>query len=205
MRSYPDIRFETERLIVRAWSPDDAEDAYAMYGDPIVVEFLTGTVEESVETQRTLLGKIVASYRCLGQGLGSFATESKETGRVIGCVLLKPLPRSEDLEAWSAFREALADPSEVVVPPPVHEIEIGWHLARGSWGRGYATEAAKRVLDYGFDELCLDEIHAVLFRANKKSARVAERLGLVRTGTTEAFYGHELEHYVSRRDGRGAV
>jgi len=194
VRSYSDIRLETERLVIRAWTVDDAEDAFAMYGDPDVVEYLTGTVEESVETQRALLEKIVGSYLAIGRGLGSFPMESKESGRVIGCVLLKPLPRTTDQQAWIAFRDSLTSGSAIEVPP-IHEIEIGWHLAKPAWGHGYATEGALRALEYGFDELGLDEMHAVLFKANRRSSRVADRLGLRRIGTTDRFYGHELEHY----------
>jgi RimJ/RimL family protein N-acetyltransferase len=59
-------------------------------------------------------------------------------------------------------------------------VEVAWRLARGYWGRGYATEAAHAALDYGFDKLGLAEIVAVTVPANFRSRRVMERLGMSR-------------------------
>ncbi len=191
---------ETERLVIRAWTPDDAEDAFRMYGDPEVVKFLTGVVEESVETQRALLQRIAAAYGLIGRGFGSFATVSKETERVIGCAMLKPLPRSEDWTAWVEFRDGLATEAGVRALPPVHEIEVGWHLARSAWGSGFATESARRMMQYGFDELGLEEVSAVVFKDNRRSVKVAERIGMTKVGPTDRFYGLELDLYRMDRE-----
>ena len=59
-------------------------------------------------------------------------------------------------------------------------VEIAWRLARAYWGRGYATEAAKAAVDYGFGELDLGEIVALTVPANQRSRRVMERLGMTR-------------------------
>jgi ribosomal-protein-alanine N-acetyltransferase len=59
-------------------------------------------------------------------------------------------------------------------------VEVAWRLARAYWGRGYATEAARAALDYGFDTLGLGEIVAVTVPANLRSRRVMERLGMTR-------------------------
>lgn len=200
MQAYPDIRLETDRLIVRAWTSDDAEDAFVIYGDPDVAEFLTGVVEESVDTQRALLKKIVASNTLIGRGLGSFATQDRATGRVIGCAMLKPIPRTEDRPAWAAFRDALGTGGDPPSVPPFHEIEVGWHLAKSAWGKGLATEAARRMLDYGFGELGLDEVCAVVYKDNRRSLKVAEGLGMKCMGPTDRFYGVTLEHYRIRAD-----
>jgi len=60
-------------------------------------------------------------------------------------------------------------------------VDVAWRLAPPYWGRGYATEAAKVALDYGFDELGLKEIVAPTIPANRRSRRVMERLGMTRT------------------------
>jgi len=60
-------------------------------------------------------------------------------------------------------------------------VEVAWRLARAYWGRGYATEAAKAALAYGFDELALDEIVALTVPLNQRSRRVMERLGMTRS------------------------
>jgi RimJ/RimL family protein N-acetyltransferase len=183
---YSEVRLETERLHVRAWREEDAEAAFRIYGDPVVVEHLTGTAEESVETQRETLGQIIRAYSALGMGLGSFPLILREGGDLVGAVLLKPLPRNEHLEAWRRFR---TDASAV---PPVTEVEVGWHLRRDCWGMGYATESASAALDYGFSTLRLSQVYAVYYRANIRSSRVADRLRMEDVGTVDRFYGVEL-------------
>lgn len=60
-------------------------------------------------------------------------------------------------------------------------VEVAWRLARANWGRGYATEAARTALDYGFEKLGLEEIIVVTVRADWRSRRVMERLGMTRS------------------------
>lgn len=187
MTEYAGIRLTTERLVLRAWRPDDdAEAAFAIYGDPEVQEFLTGTAVPDIETQRAELGQIVEAYTRMANGMGSFAVELADGGEVVGCGLLKPLPRSEHTPEWRAFR----DGGPV---PQIHEIEVGWHLARRHWGKGYATEAARGLLEYGFGTLGLEAVYAVFYAANRRSANVVKRLGMRRLGETDAFYGVSLE------------
>ncbi len=57
-------------------------------------------------------------------------------------------------------------------------VEIGWRLSSHHWGKGYATEAAKAVLRYAFTELNLIEIISFTVKANTKSRRVMEKIGL---------------------------
>jgi RimJ/RimL family protein N-acetyltransferase len=59
-------------------------------------------------------------------------------------------------------------------------VEVAWRLARAYWGKGYATEAARAALEYGFEELGLDVIVALTVPANWRSRRVMERLGMTR-------------------------
>jgi RimJ/RimL family protein N-acetyltransferase len=59
-------------------------------------------------------------------------------------------------------------------------VEVAWRLARAYWGNGYATEAARAALNYGFEQLGLDEIVALTVPANLRSRRVMERLGMTR-------------------------
>ncbi|MBL8065683.1 MAG: GNAT family N-acetyltransferase [Chthonomonadaceae bacterium] len=193
--SSPYTRFarSTERLHIRAWGPDDAESAFKMYGDPEVAKYLTGQPEESVESQRKMLVTISASYSRFDRPFGSFPLIRKTDGELVGAILLKPLPRTENLDQWRAFR----DGSDIL--PDVHEIEVGWHLRREAWGHGYATEAARCVVEVGFVEMGLDEIYCVLYNENKKSWRVAERLHMKHLGQTDKFYGVSLEHFVLTR------
>jgi [ribosomal protein S5]-alanine N-acetyltransferase len=76
---------------------------------------------------------------------------------------------------------------------PTPEIEVGWHLKKSAWGKGYATEAGQAVLNYGFNVLKLPIIYAVVNPANTASIQVTQRLGMTPLGRTQQYYGKELE------------
>jgi len=159
--------FETERLILRTYTLDDAEGAYEIYRDPEVCEFIRPDgPETSVENQREMLQKIITRYQELGNGFNCWAIVEKESDRVIGSAMLKPLPGHD-------------------------EIEVGWHLGRWVWGKGYATESGGRLLEYGFKELGLQRIVAVVDPKNDRSLAVARRLGMNEEGIVRA-YDHDL-------------
>jgi [ribosomal protein S5]-alanine N-acetyltransferase len=74
---------------------------------------------------------------------------------------------------------------EVGLPRFRDEVEIGWTLVRAAWGNGYATEAARPVLEQGLGELGLDHVIATILPENAASIRVAEKLGMRRDGWME--------------------
>lgn len=145
--------FQTERLSIYPWSVDDAEDLYLMYSDPEVVRFLPGMRPETVEEQRERVAGVVERYAALGDGTGAFACRTLAESRLVGTALLKKLP-GHDL------------------------IEVGWHLARPAWGQGFATEMGREMLRYGFEDLGLEYIIAVVDPLNEASKRVALRIGM---------------------------
>ena len=73
--------------------------------------------------------------------------------------------------------------------------EIGWHLDSCVWGKGYATEAAKALIDQ-IKETGLKQLYAVVDQANPKSLAVCERLGMTKVGLTEEWFGKPLIEYV---------
>ena len=166
------IVFSTGRLFMRSWTPDDAEAAFSIYGDPVVARFAgrNGQPERDVESQRASLARVCAMYDGRTDGLGFWAIELRSTGEIVGSALLKPLEQGPD-------------------------IEVGWHLARRAWGNGYATEAGAGALRYGFEVLSLYEIVAVVHPENPRSLRVAERLGMRPSGQRHC-YGHDLRFFV---------
>lgn len=172
-------RLETERLRGRPWKLEDAEAAFRMYGDPQVVRYIGTPLEASVETTRALLAKVIERQATLPSGMGGVALILKSSDELIGVALIKALPDGEG--------------------EPTEDIEIGWHLARRHWGQGYATEAGCGLLRHGFEELGLDELHAVVEEPNQASHAVARRLGMRDVGTTDAYYGRELRHYLMPR------
>ena len=149
------MRMETARLLLRAWEPRDLEPFATLNADPEVMRFFPATrtrqeTAELIERTTTLLAERDMSF---------LAVEEKATGDFVGMVGLAP------------------------VGPPMPcapTVEIGWRLARHHWGRGYAQEAARAWLAYGFGTLALPEIVAFTFAGNAPSRRVMERLGMTR-------------------------
>ena len=179
--SVPDLR--SERLVLRQITEADYPDALAIYGDERVTRGLGGMEPvPDLDGIRAHFERIRGRVKRYPAGQGGWAVALAGSNKVIGGALLKPLPDNDDR--------------------PTEHIEVGWHLAPAYWGQGYATEAARAVLDYGFDGLGLDEIHAVMFPWNTASAAVAIRLGLGARGRTSDFYGEELDWYALARADR---
>jgi RimJ/RimL family protein N-acetyltransferase len=143
----------TERLLLRRWRHADREPFAAMNADPAVVEHLQGPM--SRERSDDFIDRIERHWDEHGWGL--WAVEVPDVASFIGYVGL-----------W---------PADYVEPAMV---EVGWRLAREHWGHGYATEAARAALEYGFTDVGLAEIVSFTVPQNERSWRVMERIGLVR-------------------------
>jgi len=157
---------ETERLKLRYLVQSDFQAIDAMGKDAEVMEFITfGKLKTSEENQADLDRWI--GY-CDGR-FGVWAVINKVTEDFLGWVCLKALPNPE-------------------------EIEIGWRFARSAWGRGFATEASKELMRYGFEELQLSYICAIALPENMASRRIMEKLGMsyIRNGE---WYGLDLVYY----------
>jgi RimJ/RimL family protein N-acetyltransferase len=142
----------TSRLLLRQWRDDDLDAWAALNADPEVREFFDGVLTRAqAEASMHHFRDAVAS-----RGWGWWAVEVRDTGELAGMAGLDPV--DEDL--------------------PFGGVEIGWRLARWAWGRGYATEAARAVLAYGFGTLKLPEILAVAAAGNVRSRAVMQRLGM---------------------------
>jgi RimJ/RimL family protein N-acetyltransferase len=144
-----------------------------MYSDAEVTHFLLGEPDTDVETTATRL-RSAEQRSARGAGLGFWAIEERDSGRVAGAVILKPLGDTE-------------------------EIEVGYHLARDSWGKGIATEAAEGALRHGFTTVGLDRIVAVVRPDNPRSLRVIAKLGMRHEGRRH-HYGSDLEYFALGRD-----
>jgi RimJ/RimL family protein N-acetyltransferase len=162
--------FETERLYARPWTLADAPAAFEMYGDPEVQKGLNREPVKDLDEQRRQLQSVLATNEVLGGRFGYWASVLKETDEVVGAVILKPLPNSE-------------------------LVEVGWHLARTRWGKGYATEAGRGALRYGFEVMELDRVYAIALPWNVKSRAVMERLGMRFLELTREYHDLELVLY----------
>jgi ribosomal-protein-alanine N-acetyltransferase len=147
------LELASERLLLRQWREEDLEPFAALSADPEVMRHFPSiqTAEESEALARDFAGRIER------RGWGFWAVEVRGGPSFIGFV-------------------GLNEPSfEAHFTPTV---ETGWRLGREHWDRGYATEAARAAVEFGFGELELEEIVAFTVPANTRSRRVMERLGM---------------------------
>ena len=107
--------------------------------------------------------------------MGAWAMVERKTSEIVGTILLKPLPGDT-------------------------RIEVGWHLAHKHWGRGLATEAGCGALVYGFDQLQLARIFAIVAPGNRASIRVCERLGMEDLGLTDQYHDMTLSLFAISPD-----
>jgi ribosomal-protein-alanine N-acetyltransferase len=166
------VPIETPRLLLRPWSPDDAEVAFTFYTDPEVMRFLNGVIYHTVDEIRTHIILRPMAHDAL-HGFTMWATVEKETGRLLGACGLKFLEGGMD-------------------------IEVGYHFARAAWGRGYATEGATAAVRYGFERLGLRRIVGVVNPANVASQRVLEKIGLTYQGMGR-YYNCDCKVYAATR------
>ena len=143
----------TDRLLLRRWRDEDRVPFGALNVDPAVMEHMQGPLTR--ERSDAFVDRIEAHWDEHGWGL--WAVEVPGTAPFVGYVGL-----------W---------PADYVQPGMV---EVGWRLAHAHWGRGYATEAAREALRFGFTEAGLDAIGSFTVPQNERSWRVMERIGLVR-------------------------
>jgi RimJ/RimL family protein N-acetyltransferase len=169
----------TARLRLRTWRDEDLGPFAELNADPEVMRHFPAPLSraESDALAERIRGRIAAD------GWGLWAVERIDSGAFIGFVGL----------ARPAF-EAAFTPC----------VEVGWRLARAHHGRGYATEAARAAVDFGFDRLGLDEIVSFTSVDNLASRRVMEKLGMRRDPAEDFDHprlepGHRLRRHVLYR------
>jgi len=154
-------RIQTERLILRRWLLRDRAPFAVMNADPEVMRYMVAPLDR--ETSDAFADRIDA--RLERQGFGLWALERRDTGEFIGFTGLNPMPEGT---------------------PGAGGQEIGWRLAASAWHQGYATEAAKAVVDVAFNGLHLPEIWSITAIVNEPSRAVMRRIGM----TEHSFFDH---------------
>lgn len=145
---------ETGRLRIRNWRENDRDLFAEINSDPKVMEFFP--FRRSRAEADTLLERIAGTIS--ETGFGFFALALRDGDAPVGfCGLSRT-----DLKPYL----------------PDGTIEIGWRLARAHWGKGYVTEAARALLEYGFTERKLGEIVSFAVPENTRSIAVMKRLGM---------------------------
>lgn len=149
------VALTTERLLLRRWEENDRDDYARICCDPEVMRWIG---DGSVKTPAAAADEIEAFERAWeDRGFGLFALELVCSGRLCGFAGLS-VPR--------------------FLPEILPAVEIGWRLARDEWGKGLATEAAHRVMDFGFKEIGLERVVSICHVDNRASRRVMDKLGM---------------------------
>jgi RimJ/RimL family protein N-acetyltransferase len=171
----------SNRICLRQWRDDDRGAFAAMNADARVMEFFPRRLnrvesEAMVERIQQHFGK---------RGFGLWAIEVRDRAPFIGFA-------------------GLAVPRFTAHFTPC--VEVGWRLAFEYWGHGYATEAARLALGYGFGTLALSEIVSFTSAKNHRSRAVMERLGMRRNCVEDFDHpalpeGHRLQRHVLYRLG----
>ena len=155
----------TERLTLRPWREADHEPFAALNADPYVMDYFPVRLTRA-ESDR-LIARIEAGFDQLGYGL--WALELRATGEFIAGL---------DIPSFEAhFTPA---------------VEVAWRLARTAWHQGYATEAGRASLAFGFEEAGLDEIVSFTSTMNLRSRAVMQRIGMTHDSADD-FDHPELE------------
>ncbi len=176
----------TERLRLTPFSDDDLDLALEMWTDPEVVKYICDVMtEEEIRQDMSNVTK-----RGGNGGIGIWCIVDRRSGEKLGDTYLLPMPIDQDDTDFSLV---------VMGQMPDAEIEIGFFLKRSAWGRGYATEVCKRLLQFAFQEVSLNEVVASVDEDNVASKKVLEKSGLLDRGRMRC-YGKDSPIYRITRD-----
>lgn len=157
-------RLETERLLLRECRQQDFEAFAGFMADSDVVRYLHGEPMARADAWRAFAAGL--GHWNL-RGYGAWAVERKSDGAFMGRVgLYNP-------EGWPG-------------------LEVGWTLGKPYWGQGYATEAARVSMRYGFLTQPVDRLISVIDPGNKASQGVALRLGESKSSPHEVVFGGKV-------------
>ena len=142
---------KTERLLLRRWNEDDAEDLYKYASDPDVGPIAGWPAHQSVDESREVIRNVFS-------GKEAYAICLKEDGKAIGAIELKLNGHTD-----------MTDRDD--------ECELGYWLGKPFWGRGIMPEAVNEILRHAFEDLSMQKVWVGYYEGNTKSRRVQEKCG----------------------------
>jgi RimJ/RimL family protein N-acetyltransferase len=167
-----DVPLTTDRLVIRDWSVDDADEALAIYGSPDVTRWLTPAMDRVGDgaAMRSVLQAWQEAQPNLPPPRGRWAIQRRDDGSIIGGLGIRLLPPYDD------------------------DLELSWQLNPGTWRNGYATEAGRALIAWAFTQ-DTDELFAAARPNNVRAIATAKRLGMQWVGETTKYYGLKLQVY----------
>ena len=173
--SWEQLSLYTDRLCLRAPTPQDAEALYDLFADEEIMGGLNREPVSAVEHARALIEEGMGGWRT--DGLGPFILQTRGTNRrVVGQAGLMIF----DTRGWTPSTWAQAGSHA--------QAELGWALIRAQWGHGYATEAAAAIRDWARESRSISGLVSLISPGNVRSQRVAERLGATPTETVTPLH-----------------
>jgi RimJ/RimL family protein N-acetyltransferase len=142
------VRIETDRLLLRPLTAADLDEVVELHAMPEIVRTM-GEYTRPAALERLERNELEWEER----GHGLVAILERASGRFLG---------RSGLKYWPQFDET----------------EVGWVLRPDVWGQGFATETGRACLDWGFRDLGVPYVTAMILPDNHRSIRVAERLGM---------------------------
>ena len=149
------VYLETERLILRRFTPDDVDRVTALDADPAVMRYINGGRQTPRDEIRDVYLPGWMAWYGAGDRYGFWAAIEKRTGAFLG---------------WFHLRPQEGDPDD--------EPELGYRLIASAWGRGYATEGSRALIQKAFVDLGARRVYATTMVVNVASRRVMEKAGL---------------------------
>ena len=157
---------------ITAWH---ANELFELDTDPRVMRYIGSGRVSTREQVDAVMRRLPGAY-ALYPGLGTWRATRRDNGNFVGWFALKYIPGTA-------------------------EIEVGYRLRYAAWGRGYATEGARELVRYGFDDLRLHRIIGVTHPANAASQRVLRKIGLDDIGWGH-YYGRALRVFEAVQEPR---
>jgi RimJ/RimL family protein N-acetyltransferase len=154
----------TDRLMLRRFTEADEDNLFELNSDPEVMRFLNGGKPTPRAEVRTAIIPVFLGYYERFEEFGFWAAVEIATGQFLGWFHFRPPLRDEDMPAgWDEDGVA----------------ELGYRLRRSAWGKGYATEGSRALIDKGFTEFGMRRVVAETMAGNWGSRRVLEKSGLI--------------------------
>ena len=146
--------FETERLILRKWKEEDAENLFLYASNPKIGPNAGWQPHKNIDESLNIIRNVFLKKPC------EYAVCLKEDNKPIGAFSLK-----------------LFDPNRTISLEKSDEFELGYWIAEPFWGKGLILEAARELMRYAFEDLNMSKAYCRHYDGNTKSKRVIEKLG----------------------------